>query len=532
MKRDVFILNCPEVELPPSLVYVFDELCGYFRDNGYKVAFAKNINELHNNSVVFMGDFFHHPKPGALLHAQAPDAIYIGWYWHAQDVSMLKYFIYTYENCLYPDGLDYNVQRFAFFKKQLNKCPLLLRANDDPEKIGMYIKNIKYDYCFMGGRYHDEMIPSGYNGLFHGVYDPAQYLDYNTRKQIYLSSHFALGFQSFDNVKSKHVSQRIYEGLAYGCIVLSESLPACEQTEGIVQHVTSKSDVENKMKWFLEHPEEMEVLRKKGYAFTKKYGTNRYSIEIFRNVIKNCFQIDIISNDLPTVLPLKHYIYYHICCIGDWKNIVTKTFTDIKNSGLYNLIDKIRCVILDASGESDFFELFNDPKIQIILKSPILELRERVTINKIYEASLKENFYVLYLHSKGVTRSGEKGPPVLAWAEYMKYFTITLHKKCIEFLGKYDAVGVNLVSIPSPHFSGNFWWSKSAYLRNKRECTEEDVKKEIIMPELWIGASPCTLVGLFDLSRYSPYYTVYQPEWYTNRPLELNTICSTKYLVL
>ena len=257
-KRDIIILDCDEIVCPLVLLFVFDELCGYFKRNNYNVKIVKKINELHNNCIVFMGNIFRCLDPAKLLNLYAPDAIYIGWYWHDIDISCLKYFIYTYENFL---NMLHDESRIDCFKKlTLNdfNTPLLLRANEDPILIGTYERIIKYDYCYMGYNYRPDLVPrsqNNFNGFYHGVYEQSEYLNYETRKNIYLSSTFALGIQDIVNIRNKHVSQRIFEGLAYGCIVLSNSYPACEQTNNIVVYFDSLDDLENKMSYYKNNPE-------------------------------------------------------------------------------------------------------------------------------------------------------------------------------------------------------------------------------------------------------------------------------------
>ena len=90
-KREIIILNCKEITCPQVLTFVFIELCGYFERNNYKVKIVNKINELHDNSIVFMGDIFNCDNPAKLLNLYAPNAIYIGWYWQNIDVSELKY---------------------------------------------------------------------------------------------------------------------------------------------------------------------------------------------------------------------------------------------------------------------------------------------------------------------------------------------------------------------------------------------------------------------------------------------------------
>jgi len=194
---------------------------------------------------------------------------------------------------LKPEGLISHVERFKVLKSKVNNHPLLLRANDSPEKIGKYNRNDKYMFCYMGCDYFPECKPTKYSGFYHGTKDHKKYLNYNARKNIYLSSTFALGFQSYENIKSEHVSQRIYEGLAYGCVVLTNSQPACIQTQGICVYVTSKNDIEDKIKYYLQHPDEIKKKQEKGYEFIKKMGTNQYSIDGYKSIIKTIYNINI-----------------------------------------------------------------------------------------------------------------------------------------------------------------------------------------------------------------------------------------------
>ena len=76
------------------LSFVFVELCNAFLDISYNVKIINNMNEITNDSIVFMGDGFTVHNPASMLNAIAPNAIYIGWYWHRQHVSDLKYFIH------------------------------------------------------------------------------------------------------------------------------------------------------------------------------------------------------------------------------------------------------------------------------------------------------------------------------------------------------------------------------------------------------------------------------------------------------
>ena len=45
-----------------------------------------------------MGDIFRSENIVDSLYKTAPEAIYLGWYWHKKDTSCLKNFIHIYED--------------------------------------------------------------------------------------------------------------------------------------------------------------------------------------------------------------------------------------------------------------------------------------------------------------------------------------------------------------------------------------------------------------------------------------------------
>jgi hypothetical protein len=69
--------------------------------------------------------------------------------------------------------------------------------------------------------------------------------------------------------------------------------------------------------------------------------------------------------------------------------------------------------------------------------------------------------------------------------DYLCHFTIDRHAECREHLRTRDAVGVNLQGdAPGDalHYSGNFWWSTSRYLRTLDAC----VHSHHNAPEFWL----------------------------------------------
>ena len=61
----------------------------------------------------------------------------------------------------------------------------------------------------------------------------------------------------------------------------------------------------------------------------------------------------------------KVYIYMHICCMANWKEVVDGLFNDIKQSGLYDKVLEIRCFVLSENIKKDLKHL-KDDKIKVI----------------------------------------------------------------------------------------------------------------------------------------------------------------------
>lgn len=285
-KTEVLILDCPEISCPKVLVIVFLELCGVFERQNIPVRVIHDMKQIHNDAIVFLGDFVHVAEPGRLLSEISTQAFYVGWYWHKQDTSMLPFFLHVYENVLADATLlPDKVEMKKFMESTPNSCPLLLRANEPPYRIGTYPRSKVYDYCFMGGRMCEWLIPSHrFQGFYHGVHDTDEYMKYEDRRDIYLSSTFALGFQTDDNIRNGHVSQRIFEAMAYGCVVLSHSLHASIQTDGIVEYVEPhREKYAERMDFFLQNPHYIEKKQQRGYEFVRKFGTNDYAINLLLN---------------------------------------------------------------------------------------------------------------------------------------------------------------------------------------------------------------------------------------------------------
>ena len=190
-------------------------------------------------------------------------------------------------------------------------------------------------------------------------------------------------------------------------------------------------------------------------------------------------------------------IYYHIAQMGDWKEVVSEQTERLKGSGLYDAASKI-CI--GTVGRQKTIEDL-PPKFEIVIHNRILGYGEIHTLEALRQHALKEEFTVLYLHTKGVSwqEQGYSHEAMTAWRKYLEHFCIDRWRECSSRLDRHDAVGCEYKEgretqrEPWPcHFSGNFWWSKSAYLRTLPPVIDVALPSSEVRrkAEYWLGNKP------------------------------------------
>ena len=285
-------------ELNPYLVmnFVFDEITPGFKYLGFEVRVVNKKEELEDGGLIFFDDKAYKTNRQILdyIGLLCPNSVAICWYWQDMNYKPFQYMIHTGEYYLKTPTSPEHLQRFMTYMKFPTYVPLVFRPNELPTKIGTYERNVLRDYCYMGAKYKSDWVPS--SPEFTGIYNAGDwdvYLPYDKRREIYLSSTFALGFHDTIAIDCGSISARIFEGLIYGCVVFCESEFVCEYTENTVVHIKSKGDLENKMRYYKNNPELIKEKQLQGYNWMRtKGGTNMLSCSFFLNKIKEQYKID------------------------------------------------------------------------------------------------------------------------------------------------------------------------------------------------------------------------------------------------
>lgn len=179
--------------------------------------------------------------------------------------------------------------------------------------------------------------------------------------------------------------------------------------------------------------------------------------------------------------------FLNICLLPGWEKSYSKLWGALNKSHLYENTEIIYCAIL---GQDDNFPRSRLPSKMKIIYSGVPNDYEKPLLRKMREIAQQQPTEALiwYGHTKGITKIGtwcEEN--VWDWLDYLLYFNFEQWRNATEVLkNKWNTYGVNLRLKPEKHYSGNFWWSKSSYIKT----LPQEIGPAYLDSEMWIGRSP------------------------------------------
>ena len=190
---------------------------------------------------------------------------------------------------------------------------------------------------------------------------------------------------------------------------------------------------------------------------------------------------------------MKNVLYYHLYLTDEpsiWSSVFLEQMKCMEDSGLLDNLSEIRmtCITqLDARNEylRQLCETYPSRFILELIQNTYSSdkemmgglntdrtITENYTYQKIYRDCSSEEMNVCYIHSKGITSSFKISKDSMSqyknyyhWRQYLNWGVLSKWKTCVNSLDTHDVAGVNYYTSPSPHFSGNFWWTTSQYIR-------------------------------------------------------------------
>lgn len=216
----------------------------------------------------------------------------------------------------------------------------------------------------------------------------------------------------------------------------------------------------------------------------------------------------------------KVVIFYHTYLVGNFKLLMHEQLLKVFSSGLYDRCEKFYIGISahDDTNVAWVLNLIKDYKkiIPLVYEE---NHAEKSTLRYLAHEAEIDDFYVLYFMTKNVLTNTKSSPQQVInnemWRVSMEYHVIDGWRECVRALDEgNDTTGINFVPFSHvgqhPHFSGNFWWAKSEYIKtldhNYLYDTELLGGCNALLAEFWIGSNPnAKFKNLFSCGQIAPY---------------------------
>jgi hypothetical protein len=171
----------------------------------------------------------------------------------------------------------------------------------------------------------------------------------------------------------------------------------------------------------------------------------------------------------------------------------------IEASGLLEDITEARYLTIGPNNQHVQYIMEGYPKTVCYYAADDDSSYERLTLHKMRDDCVQwvndnTEVYILYIHSKGITRNVNRCRGLVNWYKTMICGLSEYRQICWQELDRgIHAVGSYLRDAPSLHFSGNFWWSRASHIAKL-----PTIGNQYLDPEMWILSSPhvtwCELV--------------------------------------
>ena len=206
-------------------------------------------------------------------------------------------------------------------------------------------------------------------------------------------------------------------------------------------------------------------------------------------------------------------IFFHVYLKSGYSRILIDKFKKFKSSGLYDSANKIYLTLYgDIEFNSEFLNELKDmySKIEYGIVSNAVFNNEPDTLNLMLKKAneYESNTPMLYLHTKGLSYTH----PIMkrnveAWVRYLDLFVINKWEECVKALEENDAAGGLYVYQDPKHFSGNFWWANSDYLKTLPRLNSHNIN-QYNRGEFWILSNTDKVYSVQDNTpqdRYQNY---------------------------
>lgn len=170
--------------------------------------------------------------------------------------------------------------------------------------------------------------------------------------------------------------------------------------------------------------------------------------------------------------------YLHVPELAGWQVMFAEVLEKMESSGLLEKADEINFCFngVKSTGQLVFQPLVDaNPKFKYVHVNGDGAKWEWPTLNQIkLDADADDEVhYVGYGHLKGLSRPDKTDQKAIDWRDYLVYWGIERWEDSITKLEEgYELSSVNWMTYPWVHFSGNFWWANTNYIRRLQKLQD------------------------------------------------------------
>jgi hypothetical protein len=155
-----------------------------------------------------------------------------------------------------------------------------------------------------------------------------------------------------------------------------------------------------------------------------------------------------------------------VACIQHYESVFGELLEGMVDAGLYEACASIQLAVLGPGPDRERIRalIAPYPKCTVAHETDDLTEYEFPALERLQALCDTQDAYVFYAHTKGVSH-GPTSQYSKHWRRLLTHYTFTRYRECVGALADHDCAGVNWVE---NHYSGNFWWTKSSYVRTLR----------------------------------------------------------------
>jgi hypothetical protein len=282
--KRIYLVLLNELPCPGSHYLHTRKFLEAFANLGYKYGEIKShsqIQDINSCDIVYISNHGLSKLEGVLnVIAKLGErkANYILWFWHDHlDIANANFgdkYILTGEHFHHKPLVEEHIHRWDIQKDVNCYVPLTFASKLSPEVIGTFTRKDRYLAHFVGANYKKSW-NYGLRIQFKNIkiVNTPPFISEEERENIFLSSGVALGWHSDANIQNHVVVERVFEGLAYGNFVISDTPTANEITEGIVETASSYVEAQDWLNRFKKDLKFRSMKQHQGYEWAKSNGT-------------------------------------------------------------------------------------------------------------------------------------------------------------------------------------------------------------------------------------------------------------------